>query len=236
MPCPTFFLLSPLSTWNLYSLYIQGRAKAVKNYSLHFQFSEFVKAFYFPVCWALFSKQACCEASLCRPCHLKIWGLLLHAEYLLYTWHSSPTLVDLGLLIRGPPCPPLLMLLRITREKADFEMWVYYAEQGLSLLNYYRHQHGKLQTHKSPLPPCGGSGYCNYWGCCEDLGRRMCAERSQDQEAGEYYLEESIKKWKTLLNNHLSTRTKKTSQMCLPSKVIYNNSRWEMEEQQSTEK
>lgn len=155
MTCLTFFLLSPMSAWDLYSLYVQGRAKAVKNYSLHFQFSEFVKAFYFPVCWALFSKEVCCEESLSRPCNLKIWGFLLHAECLLSTCHSSPTLADLGLSIWRPPCPPSLTLFHTTRGKVDFETRVYYAEQGLSLLNYCRWQHGKLQTHKSPVPPCG---------------------------------------------------------------------------------
>lgn len=103
--CPSFFLLSPLSTCNLYSLHAPGRAKAVKNYSLHFQFSTFVIAFYFPVCWALFSKATCCEESLSRPCYLKIWELLFPAECPLSTCHASPTLADLGLWIWGPPRP-----------------------------------------------------------------------------------------------------------------------------------
>lgn len=104
MACPSFFLLSPLSTWNLYSLYARSGAKAVKNYSLHFQFSKFVRAFHFPVCWVLYSKAACCEASLSRPCTLKTWGLLLHAECLFSTCHSSPTLADLSGICR-PPYP-----------------------------------------------------------------------------------------------------------------------------------
>lgn len=103
--CPSFFLLSPLSTCNLYSLHAPGRAKAVKNYSLHFQFSTFVIAFYFPVCWALFSKATCCEESLSRPCYLKIWELLFPAECPLSTCHASSTLADLGLWIWGPPRP-----------------------------------------------------------------------------------------------------------------------------------
>lgn len=219
MACPSFFLLSPLSTWNLYSLYARSRAKAVKNYSLHFQFSEFVRAFYFPVCWVLFSKAACCEASLSRPCNLKIWGLLLHAECLFSTCHSSPTLAELGG-IWGPLCPHSHLcwcFSTLLEERGIFETQVYYTGQGLSLLNYYRCQRGKLQTHKSPVPPCGGSGYWNCWGCCEDLRRR----RREDLGSRSRWIspQGKYKKLRTLFNSHSSTRTKKNKSGVSPLQV-----------------
>lgn len=127
------------------------------------------------------------------------------------------------------------MALHMTGRKVDFETRLYYAEQGLSLLNYYRCQHGKLLTHKAPVSPCGGSGYCNCWGCCEALGRRRHGGRIRDQEEGEYHLEESIKSGGLFSAVICLQGPRKTRQVCLPSKFIYN-SRWEMEELQRKEK
>lgn len=75
-----------------------------------------------------------------------------------------------------------------------------------------------MENCKSSVPRCGGSGYCNCWKSCEDL-RRTHGGRIQDQEADECYLKESIKKWRTLFNNHLSTRTKKNKPGVSPLQV-----------------
>jgi len=133
-----------------------------KFLSLLFPFPRFVKAFYFPLCWALFPTAACwggCHFFRPQTLQAATEGSPLRSMPIFCPSYSScfgwPWPQDLG---TTPSTQlPLLTLLSLTRGTVDFETGVCYAEQGLS------------QMCQSPFP----SLWQVFWATA-DASRKNC--------------------------------------------------------------